>query len=79
MPLGKDSLERQLATASANLDVHVKKLDEKGVAADQRKRDSIWRALESKVRSLKRRIIAVNAVAERDAECERRKEAAAAG
>ena len=78
MGVGKEAVERRLALAQVYLDSCVKKLDEKGVAAKQRKRDSRWRSLESKTRSIKRRIHAVDAVAERDAECVRRKEAASA-
>lgn len=78
MPMGQESLERQLALASAVLTNCVAKLDQKGVAADQRKRNSVWRGLESKVRTLKRRMNTVKAIAERDAECVRRKTEVAA-
>ena len=79
MGLNTDKLERQLAIAVGNLESHVKTLDESGVAADARKRDSVWRKLDANRRALRNRIIAAEAVLEREAECARRKEAAAAG
>lgn len=78
MGLSKDTLERQLAIATENLESHVKTLDEKGVAADVRKRDSVWRKLDAARRALRNRIIAAEAVLAREVECAKRKEAAAA-
>jgi hypothetical protein len=78
MALGKETLERQLANARADLASCEKSLDENGVAADQRKRNSLWRNLESKCRDIVKRVNTVKAIEERDAECVRRKAEATA-
>lgn len=74
----RESLERQLKIATADLEKCVAALDEKGVAADKRKADSKWRSLDANCRQLKNRLSAVEAIAAREAECQQRKEAAAA-
>lgn len=73
MPLKKDSLERQLALATEDLEKRVKALDEKGVDAKARSKDSQWRSLNAKCRRIRSRLNTVASIAERDAECERRK------
>jgi hypothetical protein len=78
MGLNTDTLERQLAIATGKLEDYVKQLDEKGVAAAARKRDSIWRKLDAARRALRNRVIAAEAVLAREAECAKRKEAATA-
>lgn len=74
----RDSLERQLEVAREKLNKYVSILDERGVDAALRKRDSIWRNLDSKCRQIRTRMVAVDAIAAREAECEQRKAAAAA-
>jgi hypothetical protein len=78
MALGKETLQRQLAIARTDLAACEKSLDEKGVAANKRKRNSLWRNLESSCRDIVNRLNAVIVIQERDAECERRKAEAAA-
>ncbi|NQV24808.1 MAG: hypothetical protein HQ518_10615 [Rhodopirellula sp.] len=74
----QDSLDRQLAIARTELGKYVSILDEKKVAAADRRRDPIWRNLDAKCRQIRTRMVAVDAVAAREAECKQRKEAAAA-
>jgi len=74
----QDSLDRQLTVAREELAKYVSILDEKKVAEGDRKRDPIWRNLDSKCRQVRTRMCAVDAVAAREAECAQRKEAAAA-
>ena len=74
----QDSLDRQLVIAREKLANYVRILDEKKVAEGQRKRDPIWRNLDSKCRQIRTRMVAVDAIAAREAECQQRKEAAAA-
>lgn len=78
MGLNTDTLERQLALAVEELESHIKTLDANGVAADARKRDSVWRKLDANRRAIRNRIIAAEAVLAREAECAKRKEAATA-
>jgi hypothetical protein len=78
MGLNTDTLERQLALAVEELESHIKTLDANGVAADARKRDSIWRKLDANRRALRNRILAAEAVLAREEECAKRKEAATA-
>ncbi|MBI1313837.1 hypothetical protein GC176_21295 [bacterium] len=77
MPLKTDTLQRQLALATEDLQKRVKVLDEKGVDAKGRSRDSQWRSLNAKCRRIRHRIAVVGEIAERDAECERRKQESA--
>jgi hypothetical protein len=74
----QDTLDRQLAIAREELGKYVSILDEKKVAETERKRDPIWRNLDSKCRQVRTRMMAVKALAAREAECAQRKEAAAA-
>tara|TARA_R110002072_G_scaffold13481_1_gene56711 strand:+ start:164830 stop:165069 length:240 start_codon:yes stop_codon:yes gene_type:complete len=74
----QDSLDRQLTIAREKLAKYVSVLDEKKVAASDRKRDPIWRNLDANCRQIRTRLCAVDAVAAREAECLQRKEAAAA-
>ncbi|MFT4555827.1 MAG: hypothetical protein ACKVII_17030 [Planctomycetales bacterium] len=74
----QDSLDRQLTVAREELAKYVSILDEKKVAEGDRKRDPIWRNLDSNCRQVRTRMCAVDAVAAREAECAQRKEAAAA-
>jgi hypothetical protein len=74
----QDSLDRQLTIAREELARYVAILDEKKVEEGVRKRDPIWRNLDSKCRQIRTRMVAVDAVAAREAECAQRKEAATA-
>jgi hypothetical protein len=74
----QDSLDRQLTIAREELAKYVSILDEKKVEEGVRKRDPIWRNLDSKCRQIRTRMVAVDAVAAREAECAQRKEAATA-
>lgn len=74
----QDSLERQLTIAREKLASYVSVLDEKKVTEADRKKDPIWRNLDSKCRQIRSRMVAVEAIAAREAECQQRKEAAAA-
>ena len=78
MGLNRDTLERQLTIATEKLASHVKALDEKGVAAQDHRRDSQWRQLDANRRAVVKRIRAAEAVLAREAECASRKAAAAA-
>ena len=74
----QDSLDRQLTIARGKLAQYVAVLDEKKVGEADRKRDSIWRNLDAECRQIRTRMVAVDAVAAREAECAQRKEAATA-
>jgi hypothetical protein len=74
----QDSLDRQLTIAREELAKYVAVLDEKKVEEGVRKRDPIWRNLDSKCRQIRTRMVSVDAVAAREAECAQRKEAATA-
>lgn len=74
----QNSLDRQLAIAREKLAEYVKVLDEKKVAEGDREKDPTWRSLDSKCRQIRSRMVAVDAVAAREAECQQRKEAATA-
>ena len=74
----RDSLERQLQIAREELAKYVSILDERKVDNALRKRDPIWRNLDSKCRQIKTRLVSVDALAAREAECLKRKEAATA-
>ena len=73
MPLSRAQLERQLAVATDDQAAWEKKLDEKGVAADARKKEPRWRNLDATRRQLKTRLGAVAAVEAREAEAAKRK------
>ena len=73
MPLKRAQLERQLATATDDLTAWEKKLDEKGVAKDPRKKEPMSRKLHATRRQLKTRLVAVAAVEAREAAVAERK------
>lgn len=76
MGLNTDTLERQLSLATEKLEQRANALNEKGVT--DHSKDSAWRSLDANRRSLRKRIIAAEAVLAREAECAKRKEGAAA-
>lgn len=77
MPLKRSQLERQIAIAEEALAAWEKKLDERGVAADARKKEPKWRHLNGDRRQLVTRLHAVKAVEQREQEAAERKAAAA--
>lgn len=74
----QESLDRQLTIAKEKLASYVSILDEKKVAEADRRKDPVWRNLDSKCRQIRSRMGAVAEIAAREAECQQRKEAAAA-
>ena len=76
MGLNTDTLERQLSIATEKLEKRANALNEKGVS--DHSKDSAWRNLDANRRSLRKRIIAAEAVLAREAECASRKDAATA-
>ncbi|MFK7817862.1 MAG: hypothetical protein AB8G99_04045 [Planctomycetaceae bacterium] len=78
MPLKRPQLERQITTAQEDLAAWEKTLDERGVAADKRKKEPKWRHLDANLRQLKTRLYAVKAIEEREKDVAERKAAAAA-
>lgn len=77
MPLTRSSIERQLTQAEADLSTRVSDLDVQGVEEKARRRDPRWRQLDAHRRQLRRRLIAVSAIEEREKECAVRKSEAA--
>lgn len=65
--MDRERIERQLKQAQQNLAAWEKKLDGDKVAADQRARNAKWRGLDADLRSIKRRLIAIKQVEEREA------------
>ena len=76
MPLKRENIERQLATAQEDLAACVSKLKESGVDAKSYRKNAIWRNLDAKCRQLKTRLISVKSTEDREAECATRKAAA---
>jgi len=66
-------IERQLKLAQENLAGWVKQLDADKVEEKARKRNAKWRSLDADVRALKRRLLSVSAVEEREAAAEQRR------
>ena len=73
MPLKRESVERQLATAQEDLAACVSKLKETGVDAKSYRKNVNWRNLDAKCRQLKSRLASVKATEDREAECATRK------
>jgi hypothetical protein len=59
MPLSRNTLERQLQTANAELATFAKSLQEKGLTEVQFKRNALWRSLNANIRTVRRRLAAV--------------------
>ncbi len=74
----RGTLEWQLSRASTELSSCEKDLDQKGIAADARKRNPKWRNLNARCRQLRNRINAVSRVEAINQEVLQRKTAAAA-
>ncbi len=71
--MDRERIERQLKLAQENLSQWVKRLDADKVEEKARRRNAKWRSLDADVRSLKRRLIAVQAIEDREAAAEQRK------
>ena len=65
--MDRERIERQLTLAEQKRAAWEKQLDSDKVASDQRKRNTKWRQLDADVRALKRRILAVKSIEEREA------------
>ena len=73
MPLDRDTLERQLTSAQDALSACEKQLDEQGVAADKRRRNTRWRSLDSDRRKVINRLNSLSGKEARDEDARQRK------
>ena len=71
--MDRQRIERQLKLAQENLSQWVKQLDADKVEEKLRKKNAKWRSLDADVRTLKRRLLAVGAVEERESAAEQRR------
>ena len=71
--MDRQRIERQLKLAQENLSQWVKQLDAERVEEKARRKDAKWRSLDADVRTLKRRLIAVGMIEEREAAAKQRK------
>ena len=74
--MNRERIERQIKLAETALATVEKQLDDAKVPADQRRKQPKWRKAEADLRAVKRRLISVNAILAREAECAERKAAA---
>ena len=65
--MDRERIERQLKLAAQNLADCEKQMDKDKVAPEQRRRQPKWRHFEGEVRTVKRRLLAVKAIEEREA------------
>ena len=77
--MNREKIERQLKSAQQNLAIWEKKLDADKVEPAKRSRNAKWRNLDGDVRALKRRMIAVKTLEEREAAALQAKADKAAG
>jgi len=77
--MDRQRIERQLKLAQEKLTQWETRLDADKVEARQRARNPKWRSLDADVRALKRRLVALKSVEEREAAAEQRKTEKAAG
>lgn len=75
--MDRERIERQVKLAEQNLAGLVKKLDGDKVPAEKRSANAKWRSLDADVRRLKRRLIAVGQIEERETAALARKNAPA--
>jgi hypothetical protein len=61
MPLSRQTLERQLEAANADIATFVKTLQTQGLTEADFKRNTKWRSLNANIRAIRRRIAAVTA------------------
>lgn len=71
--MDRQRIERQLKLSQETLAQWEKQLDADKVEQSARKKNAKWRSLDADVRALKRRLIAVGEVEEREAAAEQRK------
>ncbi|MCH2210137.1 MAG: hypothetical protein MK110_02465 [Fuerstiella sp.] len=71
--MDRQRIERQLKLAQEKLSQWVKQLDAQKVDEKTRRRNAKWRSLDADVRQLKRRLIAIGAIEEREVAAEQRK------
>jgi len=71
--MDRQRIERQLKLAQENLSDWEKQLDAEKVESTSRRKNAKWRSLDADVRTLKRRLIAVKGIEEREAAAEQRK------
>jgi hypothetical protein len=68
MPLDEATLKRQLGRANEDLALWVKQLESKKVAHADRRKDAVWRKLNSACNTIKTRLKAAAATKTRDAQ-----------
>ena len=73
MPLSRQTLERQLQTANADLAAYAKTLQQKGLTEAEFKRNTKWRSLNAHIRTVRRRLAAVSATEANNAAVEQHK------
>ncbi len=73
MKKDRTRIERQLELARKSLDTCEKSLQAAGVTGKQLAKDTKWRSLNADYRQLRRRLLAVKAVEEREAAAAQRK------
>lgn len=73
MQKDRNRIERQLELARENVANREKQLEAAGVTGKQKAKDPVWRHLNADYRQLRRRILAVAAVEEREAAAIQRK------
>lgn len=71
--MDRERIERQLKLAAQNLADCEKQMDKDKVAPEQRRRQPKWRHFEAEYRTVKRRLLAVQAIEEREAAAIERK------
>ena len=75
--MDRERIERQLKLAAQNLADCEKQMDKDKVAPEQRRRHPKWRHFDADLRAIKRRLLAVKGVEEREAAALERKSQAA--
>ena len=73
MQKDRNRIERQLELAKQGVSNREKQLEAAGVAGKQRAKDPLWRHLNADYRQLRRRLLAVVAIEEREAVAIQRK------
>ena len=71
--MDRERIERQLKMAAQNLADCEKQMDKDKVAPEQRRRQPKWRHFDGDLRTIKRRLLAVKAIEEREAAALERK------
>lgn len=76
--MDRERIERQVKLAAQNLADCETQLDKDKVAPEQRRRNVKWRHFDADLRAVKRRLLAVKGIEEREAAAEERKAQAGA-